>query len=181
MVLFGDGAAVSWIAAADGDEGLLDLDFGTSGKGWNTFWVPAGGTRTPLSEETRQQPNADEGDFRTAETIHMEGMSVLAFVNSKIPPSVQRLLERNALTVDDVDLFIFHQASALALDTLERRLKIPPEKNFRNIAQLGNVVSASIPLALEEALSAGAAKPGDLVVLCGFGVGLSWATALVRV
>lgn len=180
-VLFGDGAAVSWIAAADGDEGLIDIDCGTSGKGWDGFWIPAGGARLPQSEETRRQPNADSGDFRTAEDIHMDGMGVLAFVNSKVPPSVQRVLSRNSLTVDDVALFIFHQASALALDTLERRLRIPPEKNFRNIADVGNLVSASIPVALDEALSRGRARPGDLVLLSGFGVGLSWATALVRI
>lgn len=179
-VLFGDGAAVSWIAASEGDEGLLDVDFGTSGKGWDGFWIPAGGARRPRSEETKQQPNADNGDFRTPENIHMDGMGVLAFVNSKIPPSVERVLSRNALTVDDIGLFIFHQASALALDTLERRLRIPPEKNFRNIADVGNLVSASIPIALEEAQASGRAQPGDLVVLSGFGVGLSWATALVR-
>lgn len=181
MVLFGDGAAVSWVGAAQGDEGVLDLDCGTSGKGWDKFWIPAGGYRTPRSAQTRSQPNADKGDFRTAENIHMNGMGVLAFVNSKVPPSVRKVLERGSLTVDDIALFIFHQASALALDTLERRLKIPPEKNFRNIEHLGNLVSASIPIALQDALSRGDAKAGDLVVLGGFGVGLSWGTALIRV
>jgi 3-oxoacyl-[acyl-carrier-protein] synthase-3 len=180
MVLFGDGAAVSWVTASTGDEGLLDLDLGTSGVGWNKFWVPAGGCRTPRSNLTSQQPNADKGDFRSRESIHMDGMGVLAFVNSKVPPSVRKVLERNSLTVDDIDLFIFHQASAMALDTLERRLKIPPEKNFRNIENIGNVVSASIPIALEEAIANGLATSGDLIILCGFGVGLSWGTALVR-
>ncbi len=181
MVLFGDGAAVSWIASSTDGTGLIDLDLGTSGAGWNKFWVPAGGFRTPRSETTAEQPNADKGDFRTPESIHMDGLGVLAFVNSKVPPSVNTILERNSLTVEDVDLFIFHQASALALDTLEHRLKIPPEKNFRNIADIGNVVSASIPIALEEAMSTGRVETGDLVILCGFGVGLSWGTALVRV
>jgi 3-oxoacyl-[acyl-carrier-protein] synthase-3 len=181
VVLFGDGAAASWITRADRGHGLVDLDCGTSGKDWNKFWVPAGGTRVPRSEDTRSQPNAEHGDFRTQEHIHMDGMGVLAFVNSKVPPSVERVLTRNSLTVDDIALFIFHQASALALDTLERRLRIPPEKNFRNLAQLGNLVSASIPVALDEALSLGMVTAGDLVLLSGFGVGLSWATALVRV
>jgi 3-oxoacyl-[acyl-carrier-protein] synthase-3 len=180
MVLFGDGAAASWIAAAEGDEGLLDIDYGTSGKDWDQFWIPAGGARTPRSDATREQPNAAEGDFRTAENIHMNGMGVLAFVNSKVPPSVMRVLTRNSLTVDDVKLFVFHQASALALDTLERRLRIPPEKVVRNLGQIGNLVSASIPVALDEAQSRGDLAPGDLVLLSGFGVGLSWSTALVR-
>lgn len=180
VVLFGDGAAASWIAAAEGDEGLLDIDYGTSGRNWRDFWIPAGGARTPLSEATRQQPNADSGDFRTAENIHMDGMSVLGFVNSKIPPSVSRVLTRNALTVDDIELFVFHQASALALDAIERRLKIPAGKSARSLEHVGNLVSASIPRTLEDAQSRGEVGPGDLVLLCGFGVGLSWATALVR-
>jgi 3-oxoacyl-[acyl-carrier-protein] synthase III len=181
MVLFGDGAAATWIAASDGDEGLLDFDCGTSGKGWNQFWVPAGGARTPRSEKTREQPNAEDGDFRTAEHIHMDGMGVLAFVNSKVPPSVNRVLTRNSLAVDDIKLFVFHQASALALDTLERRLKIPSEKLVRTLEHSGNLVSASIPVALDEAQSRGDLESGDLVLLSGFGVGLSWATALVRI
>ncbi len=181
MVLFGDGAAVSWITSSEDGTGLIDLDLGTSGAGWNKFWVPAGGCRTPRSEATNQQPNAATGDFRSPESIHMDGLGVLAFVNSKVPPSVKKILERNSLTIKDVDLFIFHQASALALDTLEHRLKIPPEKNFRNIENIGNVVSASIPIALDEAITTGRVKTGDLVLLCGFGVGLSWGTALVRV
>lgn len=180
MVLFGDGAAVAWITASEGEEGLLDLDCGTAGKNWMDFWIPAGGSRLPRSEATRQQPHADSGDFRTAESIHMDGMKVLSFVNSKVPASVNRVLSRNSLTVDDIKLFVFHQASALALDSLERRLKIPAGRSARNLAEVGNIVSASIPLALDEAQSRGEVGPGDLVLLSGFGVGLSWATALVR-
>ena len=181
MTLFGDGAAVTWLAAARGNEGLLDVDCGTSGEGWRDFCVPAGGARLPRSDETSRQLNIDAGDYRTPETIHMNGMGVLAFVNSKVPPNVTRLLERRGLSVDDIALFIFHQASAIALDTLERRLKIPAEKNFRNIERIGNLVSASIPVAFHDALESGRLRSGDLVLLSGFGVGLSWATALVRV
>jgi 3-oxoacyl-[acyl-carrier-protein] synthase III len=180
MVLFGDGAAVTWLSAAEGDEGLLDIDFGTSGRGWRDFWVPAGGARLPRSEQTSCQLHLDEGDFRTPENIHMNGMGVLAFVNSKVPSSVNRVLERQGLSNDDIDLFVFHQASAVALDTLERRLKIAGDKNFRNIERIGNLVSASIPVALHDALAGGRVGSGDLVLLSGFGVGLSWATALIR-
>jgi 3-oxoacyl-[acyl-carrier-protein] synthase-3 len=110
----------------------------------------------------------------------MNGMGVLAFVNSKVPPSVERVLERQGLGHHDIDLFVFHQASAMALDTLERRLKIAPDKNFRNLERVGNLVSASIPVALHDAVESGRVAQGDLVLLSGFGVGLSWATALIR-
>jgi 3-oxoacyl-[acyl-carrier-protein] synthase-3 len=180
MVLFGDGAAVTWLAAAEGEEGLVDVDMGTSGRSWRDFWVPAGGARTPRSARTSQQPHVEDGDFRTPENIHMNGMGVLAFVNSKVPPSVERVLERQGLGHHDIDLFVFHQASAMALDTLERRLKIAPDKNFRNLERVGNLVSASIPVALHDAVESGRVAQGDLVLLSGFGVGLSWATALIR-
>jgi 3-oxoacyl-[acyl-carrier-protein] synthase-3 len=82
--------------------------------------------------------------------------------------------------VDDVDLFVFHQASRIALDSLRNALKIPAEKMVDDLANTGNLVSASIPVALSRAMESGRAKSGQLVLLCGFGVGLSWGTALVE-
>ena len=81
--------------------------------------------------------------------------------------------------VEDVDLVIFHQGSALTLDYVERWLSLPPEKTFRNIASVGNTVSASIPIALRDAELAGRLVPGIRVLLVGFGVGLSWGACLV--
>jgi len=179
-VLFGDGAAVSLLEPGDERHGMRDLIYGTSGKGHECFWIPAGGGRMPRSAATAVEMPAGGGSARTLENIHMNGMGVLSFVNSKVPKQVRALLERNRLSVDDIDLFVFHQASALALDSLERALKIPPAKVYRKLSDVGNTVSASIPIALRYALDEGRLRPGDLVVLCGFGVGLSWASALVR-
>ena len=179
-VLFGDGAAVSLLEPGDAQHGMRDLIYGTSGKGYDCFWIPAGGCRMPRSATTGVEAPESGGSTRTPENIHMNGMRVLAFVNSKVPQQVRALLERNQLSIDDIDLFVFHQASALALDALERALKIPPAKVYRKLRDIGNTVSASIPIALRCALDEGRVRPGDLVVLCGFGVGLSWASALVR-
>jgi 3-oxoacyl-[acyl-carrier-protein] synthase III len=179
-VLFGDGAAVSLLEPGDAQHGMRDFIYGTSGKGHDCFWIPAGGARLPRSAATAMEEAESGGSTRTLENIHMNGMGVLAFVNSKVPKQVRALLERNQLSVDDVDLFVFHQASALALDALERALKIPPAKVYRKLSDIGNTVSASIPIALRCALDEGRVRSGDLVVLCGFGVGLSWASALVR-
>lgn len=179
-VLFGDGAAVSLLEPGDAQHGMRDLMYATSGKGHECFWIPAGGCRMPHSAVTALEVPEGRGSTRTLENIHMNGMSVLTFVNAKVPKQVRALLERNRLSVDDVDLFVFHQASAFALDSLERALKIPPEKAYRNLRDIGNTVSASIPIALRSALDEQRLRPGDLVVVCGFGVGLSWASALVR-
>ncbi len=86
---------------------------------------------------------------------------------------------RNGLSIADIDLFVFHQASQIALDSLANALRIPREKMVYDLAETGNLVSASIPAALNRALQSGRARPGQLALLCGFGVGLSWGTALV--
>ncbi len=89
-------------------------------------------------------------------------------------------LQRNGLSVSDVDLFVFHQASKVALDTLQRQLNVPDENMLIALSDIGNLVSASIPVAYKQAIEAGRVSSGDLILMCGFGVGLSWGTALLR-
>jgi 3-oxoacyl-[acyl-carrier-protein] synthase-3 len=178
--LFGDAAAVSWICASDDGTGVVDLLCQTSGRGYETFYIPAGGARHPKTADTSLGTSDSSGNIRTDETIHMDGMGVLTFVAAAIPAQVRRILERNGLEVGDLDLVVFHQASKMALDTLARALAIPPERLFRNLSTIGNTVSASIPISLAQARADGRVPPGGLVLLSGFGVGLSWATALIR-
>lgn len=179
-VLFGDGAAVSWICDCEGSLGLKDFQFATFGKNYESFSVPAGGCRLPHSEETARPVADQEGNVRALDHIRMDGMAILNFVNSRIPGQIKSLLESNRLTVADIDLFVFHQASKMATDSLTRLLRIPPERVFLNLMDVGNTVSASIPIALKDAMIAGKCPPGSRVVLCGFGAGLSWATALYQ-
>lgn len=179
-VLFGDGAAVSIIAAADGEAGIVDLSMGSDGKYYDRFMVPAGGARRPFGDATKLETTDKSGNVRTPENITMDGFGVLSFFNATIPGEVCDLLGRNDLGIGDIDVFVFHQASRVALDSLARALKIPDARMVRNMGKVGNLVSASIPTSLKMALEGGQAKPGDLAVLCGFGVGLSWGTALVR-
>ena len=153
-VLFGDGAAVTWITS--GDRGLVDVAVATSGRDHRAFMVPKG-----------------------SKVLHMDGMQVLGFVQSHVPAQVSELLARNGLSVEQVDLFVFHQASRLALDSLRRALRIPEGRMYSNLERVGNTVSASIPIALRDAVDEGRVGPGSRVVLCGFGVGMSWASAIV--
>ena len=142
--------------------------------------VPAGGSRTPRSESTSISESDRSGNIRSPEDIKMDGLGVLSYFNSVIPPSVTDLLQRNNLEISDIDAFVFHQASAAALDSLQKALKIPDEKFIREMIDTGNLVSASIPVTLKLAMGKGRIKRGDLVVFCGFGVGLSWGSALVK-
>jgi len=179
-VLFGDGAAATWLAAVEGGGGLLDVACATAGKDHGKFIIPAGGCRTPRSDETARPITDDSQNVRTLEHIHMDGMGILKFVSVRVVKQIRAVMERNGVGADDVALFVFHQASNLALDSLTRLLRLPPKKVYRNLARVGNTVSASIPIALEDARREGRVGLGDKVLLSGFGVGLSWATALVR-
>ncbi len=180
-VLFGDGAAVSWITTSDSTQGIIDVQCSTSGRNYDKFIIPAGGCRMPKSAETSFQKTNESGNVRTLENIHMDGMGILVFINSKVPKQIRSVLAHNALTIDDIDLFVFHQASKIALDSLTRLLKIKPEKEFRNLSNVGNIVSASIPIALKDALDRGIIAHGNKVVVSGFGVGLSWGTAIIEI
>jgi 3-oxoacyl-[acyl-carrier-protein] synthase-3 len=94
--------------------------------------------------------------------------------------SVRRLLDGLETSVDEIDLLIPHQANIRIIDHAVERLGIPPEKVFNNLERYGNTSAASIPIAMTEARDSGVLKPGDLVLMVGFGAGLSWASTLVR-
>ena len=179
-VLFGDGAAATWICASAADEGIQDILCATSGIGYKKFMIPAGGCRIPKSPETCAEKVDVVGNIRTQENIQMDGSGILTFVKEKVPAQVNQILARNNLTIKDIDLVIFHQASRLALDYLNHKFELRPEQTFCNIENIGNTVSASIPIAMRDALNQGRIKKGDQLLLAGFGVGLSFATALLK-
>jgi 3-oxoacyl-[acyl-carrier-protein] synthase-3 len=178
-VLFGDGAAVSVISANDHSQ-ILAIELCTHGKEYSKFYIPAGGMRLPCSAETKVEHTDRAQNVRTKEQIHMDGLGVWSFINSAIPPHINKLLDKNNLTLDKIDQFIFHQASQMTLDSLTKVLKVDPTKVYINMKDTGNLVSASIPVALSRATSEGKLKRGDLALLCGFGVGLSYGSVLIR-
>jgi len=178
--LFGDGAAASWISEAEGSSGILDVACSTRGRDYDAIIVPAGGFRQPRSEQTAMTTTDKNGNVRTLDNVRMDGMRVMAFVNTKVAPQIRHVLQRNGLTDDDVKLYFWHQASKLVLDSLARTLDVSSDKVYSNLKRIGNTTSASIPIALVDALEEGRCARGDLVLMCGFGTGLSWATALVR-
>ena len=179
-VLFGDGAAVSLITASDEEEGITDVMLATSGKHYQKFYVPAGGARLPCSAETAVEQTDASNNVRSQNDIYMDGMGVWSFIQSTVPKQIRSLLTRNSLCVDDVDLYVFHQASKLTLDSLVKALRLDPGKVYLDLADTGNLVSASVPVALKKALLAGRIPPGSTVLISGFGVGLSWGSMLMK-
>jgi len=172
MTLFGDGAAATLIAV--GQNGIESIVVGTDGSRAETFMIPAGGTRRPATEHTKHAAADASGNLRSAENLFMNGGEVLDFVKKDIPSLVRAVLSRAHSSLDTMDLVIFHQASQVTLDFLNRALHIPPAKQYSNLAHVGNTVSASIPIALRDAELQGVLKSGMRLVLAGFGVGLSW-------
>jgi 3-oxoacyl-[acyl-carrier-protein] synthase-3 len=180
-LLFGDGASATLIGSRNDGGGVLDTSCGTAGQYAEKIVVSAGGFREPVTDSIRAAEERDRnGNVRTRAHIRMEGRDVLSFASSVIPPHVNELLARNGLGVADVDWFVFHQASAVVLESLTRLLRADPAKVIRRLEMVGNTVSASIPLALASAIAEGRIGSGKLVLLCGFGAGLSWGSALLR-
>lgn len=178
--LFGDGAAAAVVSAHKPCMTILDMHFGTSGKHADRFIVKNGGARHTASMLDEDVVPDRSGRIDSPNHIHMDGIGVLSFFNNAVPAAVRKILTQNNKSLDDVSLFVFHQASQLALEGIARSLKIPESKMVIDMADTGNLVSSSIPVVLAKLLANGAFAKGQLVVLCGFGVGLSWATALVQ-
>jgi 3-oxoacyl-[acyl-carrier-protein] synthase-3 len=171
--IFGDGAAATLVVGSDGGESLTGITYGTNGAGGKNLIVPNGGLRTgsdiaPKSAlETR---DLSESGY----DLFMDGPEIFNFTLDVVPQAVDTILEKASLTLDEVDLFVFHQANAFMLEHLRKKLGVPEEKFFVALAESGNTVSSTIPIALTEAVNRGALKPGMKVMLLGFGVGLSW-------
>ena len=180
QVLFGDGAAATIVEASNERMGIIDIDLGSSGSGYNQFWIQAGGQRLPKADSTSQEIEDGRGNIHTQNDIEMDGFGVWSFINSVVPKQINRLLEKNNIEKTDVDQFIFHQASLMTLESILKILKINKKKVFINIYNKGNTVSASIPIALKDAIDQGKIDIGSRIILSGFGVGLSYGAILME-
>lgn len=169
--VFGDGAAATLISCRDASdaESIGPFVFGTDGNGASRLILREGSLR-----EKVEHPDTP-GD-----KLRMNGPDIFAFTIKQVPASVSAVLAKSGKTLDDVDLFVFHQANKFMLEHLRKKIKIPEEKFVYALEDCGNTVSATIPIALRRALDQGRLHSGDLVMIVGFGVGYSWAAALLR-
>jgi 3-oxoacyl-[acyl-carrier-protein] synthase-3 len=179
-VLFGDGAAATIVKGSTEKRGVIDIDLGSSGSGYDKFWIPAGALRSPKSTDTLVELEDKRGNIRTQNDIAMDGFAVWSFINSVAPKQVERLLKKNSVEKNGVDQFIFHQSSLMTLETIIKLMRINKEQVFINIAKIGNTVSASIPIALKDAIDQEKINIGETVILSGFGVGLSYGALLME-
>jgi 3-oxoacyl-[acyl-carrier-protein] synthase-3 len=177
--LFGDAAAATLLTASE-QLSLGPFVYGTDGAGAPNLIVPAGGMRQARTAETAIAKEDDSKNLRSQDNLFMAGGEIFNFTLSAVPKSIQALLEKACLSIEQIDLFVFHQANRFMLDHLRKRLKIPAEKFQVSMAHCGNTVSSTIPIALKEAQREGRLKNGATVMLVGFGVGYSWGATLLR-
>lgn len=177
-LLFGDGGAAAAIVSAPGER--MTFDVGSDGSGWAAINIPDGGYRNGFTASSLEMEDVGEGIRRNRTNLVLDGIEVFNFSLREVPKTVQALMGHLALAPDGVDAFVFHQANMLMNEMIRKKLKVPPDKVFYSLRDFGNTSSASIPLTmvtqLRERLEAGKTR----LLLCGFGVGLSWATTYLE-
>ena len=169
-VLFGDGAGAVVLEFVDRG-GFLGFELGADGAGGVHLTLPAGGSRLPASADTV----AAEQHF-----IHQNGREVFKFATRVLVSSAEQVLTACGLTVDDVDVYIPHQANMRIIDHAVRKLGIAPERVVTNVDRYGNTSSGSIPLALADAVADGRLRPGKVVLMTGMGAGLTWGSGVME-
>jgi 3-oxoacyl-[acyl-carrier-protein] synthase-3 len=170
--LFGDGAGAVLLVKGSEEQGLISYTLGADGAGTELLIRPAGGSRVPLAPP----PACTDTNW----FVKMSGRPVFKWAVRLIEDSSRHVLEGAGLKTSDVDLWLLHQANIRILDAAVDALGIDRDKVAIHLDRYGNTSAGSVPIALDESLRAGRFERGDLLLLCGFGGGLSWGTALVR-
>lgn len=171
-ILFGDGAGAVLLKKEDGPSNVLAYDYCSDGSGSAHIRIPVGGSKMPY----HSTENLNENDLY----FQMDGRKVYEFTIKEIPACVNRLIEKANIAPSDLDAIVFHQANIRIIDTVAKDSAIAREKFFVNIQKYGNTSSASVPLALDEAVREGKIKKGDKVLMLGFGGGLSWGGIILE-
>jgi 3-oxoacyl-[acyl-carrier-protein] synthase III len=169
-VLFGDGAGAVVLERVE-EGGFLGFELGADGGGGKDLSLPAGGSRLPPSAETV----ANGAHF-----VHMNGREVFKFATRVLVSSAEALLAECDATVDDVDVYVPHQANVRIIDHATKKLGVDPDRVVINVDRYGNTSSGSIPLALADAQEDGRLREGRLVLMTGMGAGLTWGSGLLE-
>ena len=173
--IFGD-AATATIVSTEGFAEIGEFALGTDGRGAENLIIKSGGARCP--EKAGDLSFDENGNPHSSDYLFMNGSEIFMFTQKNVPVVVKQTLAKNNLTLDDLGLVVFHQANSYMLNFLRKKIKIPQEKFFVNMENIGNTVSNSIPIALYDA------KKQDLlhepVLICGFGVGYSWGGCILN-
>lgn len=169
-ILFGDGAGAAVLQAANDGRGIMDAVMGSDGSLADLLWTPGGGSRNPISHEM-----IDEKQHY----LKMQGREVFKHAVKRMGDTVVQALEKNGISVDDVDCFIPHQANVRIIDAISKRLGVA-DRMYSNVEKYANTSSAALAIALDEAVKDGTISKGDLVVLTVFGGGFTWGANVLE-
>jgi 3-oxoacyl-[acyl-carrier-protein] synthase-3 len=170
-ILLADAAGAVLLRPTQGDSGIIDTDLYSDGRYGDLLIQPAGGSRYPASAETVE---------RRLHFAKMKGNEVFKVAVRMFEDCARRILERNGVKPEDIDVFVPHQANLRIIEAAVKRLGLPLDRVVVNVDRYGNTGAASVYVALEEASTGGRIKPGDLVLLAAFGGGFTWGAALLR-
>ncbi|BCB82706.1 3-oxoacyl-ACP synthase III family protein [Phytohabitans suffuscus] len=170
-VLLGDGAGAAVVGRVREPYGFVGFELSTHGYAQNLIRVDAGGSRRPATHETVE---AGEHYFR------MDGRGVRDFVMEHVPPALRSLVDRAGVGLDGIDHFVPHQANGVLLTELVKRAGLAGAQTHRTLERYGNIGSASVPVALDDAAQSGRLRAGDTMLLAGFGGGMSIGACLLR-
>ncbi len=170
-VLFGDGAGAVILTGEEGERGILSTHLHSDGSLWELLYIPGGGSANPSSHETVD---------KRLHFIKMAGNQLFKVAVRALADTSQEALKHNGLTSADIALMIPHQANTRIIEAAAKMINFPMEKVYLNIERFGNTSSATIPIAMDEIRREGKFKPGDLILLCSFGTGVTWGSAVIR-
>jgi 3-oxoacyl-[acyl-carrier-protein] synthase-3 len=171
-VLFGDGAGAAVLRHAQPGEGeIIATEMGTDGNQTHLLQIPGGGSACPIT--------ADNASERLA-TLAMAGKEVFKLAVTRMKEAAERVIERAALTPEQIKLVIPHQANLRIIDAIAERLAVPNERVYVNLPNYGNTSAAAVAIALDEAHRTGRFQRGDYIIMVAFGAGLTWAAAAIR-
>ena len=169
--MFGDGAGATVVGTSRNNSKILSTYLGAAGEYSDLLYIPAGGSRIPTTHETLDKKQ---------NTLKMCGSDVFKLAIRYMAEAASQAIERANLTIDDIDLFIPHQANLRIIDALAKRLKLSKDKIYVNVQRYGNMSAASTVVALIEAAELGHIKKGDKVLLVAFGAGLAWSSCVIQ-
>lgn len=178
--IFGDGASATIVSGIKDDAifEIGDFVFGTDGSGAENLIIKNGGARNSISQG--ENIYIDDAFHHNDNFLYMNGSEIFNFTSKKVPILVNETLNKNSLHKEDIDLFVFHQANKFMMDFIRKKLNIQPDRFFYCLEEFGNTVSSTIPIALSEAHKQSRFNKGNNLLIAGFGVGYSWAGAILK-
>ena len=176
--LFSDaGSCILFTKTEENGVGIGNVVFGSDGKGSKALFVDRSGFRNPVDEQWMLE-NSEKGGLPMGQ-LKMDGLEIFSFSLKRVPSLVNEILLKNNLSFEEIDFFVFHQASIMILKSLHKKMKIPDEKMVYCLEEFGNTVANTIPITLKELEKDGRIKKGNKVLVAGFGIGFSWSGTVI--